>query len=293
MKDNIITKKNGSLIIKAFAKINLTLDCLGVFPDGYHELEMIMCEIPLFDTVSLEKSDRISVKTNLNYLPENNKNIAYKAAKAFFQYTGIKDGVKIEIDKKIPVSAGLAGGSADGAAVLKGLNEMYSTLLSEEKLEKIGNEIGKDIPFCLRGGVCLAKGTGNILTPIGTLPDGYIVLVKPENIFVSTAEIFDRTDNVKIELHPHTLGAIECIKNGDLKGIGQRMFNVLESVTSELYPIISEIKNAFVSKGALGATMSGSGPSVFGIFDCKEQAEDAYSYFKEIYPQSYFFKINE
>lgn len=279
-------------VIKAYAKINLTLDCLGKRPDGYHELEMIMSEIPLYDTVTVSENKSISVITNLSYLPNNNKNIAYKAAEAFFEYTGINGGAKISIDKNIPVSAGLAGGSADGAAVLKGLNEIYNADLKQEELEKIGNEIGKDIPFCLRGGVCLAQGTGNILTSVGTLPECYIVLVKPDSINVSTAEIFSKIDNIKTELHPHTSGAIECIKNGDLKGLSQRMFNVMESVTVKIHPVISEIKNILVNKGALGAVMSGSGPSVFGIFDSEKSAKKASNYFKKIYKQTYFLKIN-
>ena len=279
-------------VIKAYAKINLTLDCLGKMPDGYHELEMIMSEIPLYDTVTLQKSDKISVKTNLSYLPDNNKNIAFKAAKAFFEYTEIRGGVKIAIDKKIPVSAGLAGGSTDGAAVLKGLNEMYGVGLTQEELEEIGNSVGKDIPFCLKGGVCLAQGTGNILTPIGNMPECFMVLVKPDNINVSTAEIFAKIDSAKIELHPHTFGAVECIKNNDLKGLSQRMYNVMEKVTAQLHPVITEIKNTLVDKGALGAVMSGSGPSVFGLFDCEKSAKKASNYFKKIYKQTYLLKIN-
>lgn len=287
------SKMKDALSIKAYAKINITLDCLGKRPDGYHELEMIMAELPLYDIVNVSKADRISVKTNLNYLPENNKNIAYKAAAEFFRYTKIAGGTQIEIKKNIPVSAGLAGGSADGAAVLKALNQLYRASLSQTELEKIGNKIGKDIPFCLRGGICLAKGTGDILKPLKNLPDGYIVLVKPDGINVSTAEIFSRADNIKTGLHPHTEGVLECIENGDLKGIAQRMYNVLEAVTAGIYPIISEIKNILVQNGALGAVMSGSGPSVFGFFECEKQAQKAKDYFKKIYEQTYFFKINE
>ena len=279
-------------VLKAYAKINLTLDCLGKNPDGYHNLEMIMSEIPLYDTVTVVKSDKISVKTNLSYLPNDNKNIAYKVAEAFFEYIKTDGGAEITIEKRIPVSAGLAGGSTDGAAVLKALNEIYDANLSQEELESIGNRVGKDIPFCLRGGVCLAQGTGDILTPIGELPPCYMVLVKPDNINVSTAEIFLRIDNEKIELHPHTEGAVKCIKNKDLKGLARRMFNVMEVVTADMHPEIHDIKNSMIEKGALGAVMSGSGPSVFGVFESETSAKKAYEHFKNIYEQSFFLKIN-
>jgi len=279
-------------VVRAYAKINLTLDCLGKNSDGYHNLEMIMAEIPLYDTVTVLKSDRISVKTNLSYLPNDKKNIAYRAAETFFEYTKINGGAEIKIEKKIPVSAGLAGGSTDGAAVLKALNEIYCANLSEDELEKIGNTIGKDIPFCLKGGVCLAQGTGEILTPIGELPPCYMVLIKPDNINVSTAEIFSKIDNERIDLHPHTEGAVECIRNKDLKGLSRRMFNVMEVVTARMHPEISEIKNTLVSSGALGAVMSGSGPSVFGLFDSQAFAKKAYNHFKKIYEQTYYMEIN-
>ena len=278
-------------ILRANAKINLTLDCLGKRGDGYHELEMIMCEIPLYDTVILEQAPEISLKTTLPFLPSDSKNTAYRAAEEFFKYTGTDGGVKIFIEKNIPVSAGLAGGSADAAAVLLGLNSIYETGLSEDELEKIGDLVGKDVPFCVKGGVCLARGTGEILLPVGKMPSCTIVLIKPDKINVSTAEIFSQFDSAKNELHPHTSGAVRCIKNGDLNGIARRMYNVLENVTAKLHPIIEDIKTELIHFGALGSVMSGSGPSVFGIFDNIYSAEKAYSHFKESYSQVYILKI--
>ncbi len=281
------------LILNANAKINLSLDVLGKRADGYHELEMVMCEIPLSDIVKIKKSGKINIKCNLRYIPVDERNIAYKAAKAFFEYTKIKGGAEIEIKKNIPVSAGLAGGSTDGAAVLKGLNTLYETNLTEEELENIGNTVGKDIPFCIKGGVCLAKGTGEKLTTLKKLPDCYIVLVKPEKINVSTKDIFTRFDSEKTELHPHTKGLVEAILNSDIKNMSRMMYNVLENVTAGLYPVISDIKNKFVSDGAMGAVMSGSGPSVFAIFDDKETALKSYDNFKKHHKQTFFLNFFE
>ncbi len=263
------------LTLNACAKINLTLDVLGKRPDGYHDLRMIMMEIPLFDVITLEKSDQIQVRTNLKFLPNNQKNIAYQAAEQFFLETGILGGVKIQIEKHIPVSAGLAGGSTDAAAVLKGLNQMYDAGLSLEKLQAIGNRIGKDIPFCLMGGLALAEGTGEQLQPLPKLPHCWIVLVKPQYLNVSTKEVFSALKASKVELHPDTAGTISALEQGNLNAVCRRMYNVLEEVTVKKHPVISEFKNIMLEYGALGSVMSGSGPSVFGIFSSFEQAKQA------------------
>ena len=263
------------LVKYANAKINLTLDVLGKREDGYHDLKMIMAEIPLTDTITLTKQADISVSTNLTFLPNNEKNIAFRAAQLFFDATGIRGGVSIEIEKKIPVSAGLAGGSTDAAAVLQGLNELYEANLSLEQLQKMGNTIGKDIPFCLQGGVALAEGTGERLNVLKNLPHCWIVLIKPRHINVSTKEIFTALQASKLELHPDTAGAIQALEQGDLQGISRRMYNVLEEVTVKKHPLISELKSVILEEGALGSVMSGSGPSVFGFFDSLENAEKA------------------
>lgn len=264
-----------SITLKANAKVNLTLDALEKRSDGYHNLRMIMMEIPLFDTVSLCKQDDITVSTNLSFLPNNEKNIAYRAAKLFFEATGIVGGVSIQIEKRIPVSAGLAGGSTDAAAVLKGLNQMYDANLSLTQLQELGNQLGKDIPFCLQGGVALAEGTGELLTPLSSLPHCYLVLVKPKHLNVSTKEVFGALKASELELHPDTQGAIQAIQEHNLSGICRRMYNVLEEVTVKKHPIITEFKNIMLEYGALGSVMSGSGPSVFGIFSEYDLAQQA------------------
>ena len=263
------------LVKLANAKINLTLDVLGKRDDGYHDLKMIMAEIPLSDTVILTKQEEISVSTNLSFLPNNDKNIAFRAAELFFEETGLDSGVAIEIEKKIPVSAGLAGGSTDAAAVLHGLNELYGANLSLEKLQQMGNKIGKDIPFCLQGGVALAEGTGERLSILSKLPHCWIVLIKPRHINVSTKEIFTSLQASRLELHPDTSGAICALETGDLQGLSRRMYNVLEEVTVKKHPLIAELKAVMLEEGALGSVMSGSGPSVFGIFDSLESAGNA------------------
>lgn len=260
---------------QAHAKINLTLDVLGKREDGYHDLKMIMVEIPLADTVTLTKQEGISVSTNLTFLPNNEKNIAFRAAQLFFEETGITGGIAIQIEKNIPVSAGLAGGSTDAAAVLHGLNELYETNLSLGKLQEMGNRIGKDIPFCLQGGVALAEGTGERLGTLPKLPHCWIVLIKPRHINVSTKEIFTLLQASKLELHPDTIGAVQALERGDLQGISRRMYNVLEEVTVKKHPLISELKTVMLEEGALGSVMSGSGPSVFGIFDSLQLAQNA------------------
>ncbi len=259
----------------ANAKINLTLDVLGKREDGYHDLKMIMAEIPLSDTLTLTMQDHISVSTNLTFLPNNDKNIAFRAAQLFFEETKIEGGVNIQIEKKIPVSAGLAGGSTDAASVLHGLNELYEANLSLEQLQTMGNTIGKDIPFCLQGGVALAEGTGERLSVLEKLPHCWIVLIKPRHINVSTKDVFTALQASKLELHPDTTGAIQALEQGDLPGIARRMYNVLEEVTVKKHPLIAELKAVMLEEGALGSVMSGSGPSVFGIFDSLESANNA------------------
>jgi 4-diphosphocytidyl-2-C-methyl-D-erythritol kinase len=261
----------------AAAKINLSLDVTAKREDGYHSLKTVMAQIPLYDRITVRKSPEISVKTNLIFLPEDNGNIAYKAAGLFFKYTGISGGAEIIIEKKIPVSAGLAGGSADGAAVLKALNRLYETGLPLSVLSEIGDKIGKDIPFCLRGGVCLAEGTGEKLTVLPKIPECYIVLTKPSNINVSTKSVFTALDVSEIELRPDTAGIISGLYEGDIIKIARRMYNVLEDITVKLHPKIAALKQTFSDYGADGMVMSGSGPSVFGIFRDGEAAKSAYA----------------
>ena len=279
------------ITMNAAAKINISLDVISKRADGYHNLKMIMAEIPLYDKITAEKSNGITLKTNLNFLPENKKNTVYKAAAEFFEYTKISGGVNINIEKNIPVSAGLAGGSTDAAATLKLLNTLYNTRLTMAELEMLGNKVGKDVPFCLRGGVCLAEGTGDKLTELKPVPGCYMVLTKPTKINVSTKLIFETLESGKIELHPDTDGIISALEKQDLAGVSRRLYNVLEDVTGKLYPKIYELKALFIEKGAIGSVMSGSGPSVFGIFDNALTAENAFRYFKGLEKQSYLLKF--
>ena len=284
--------QSDTIIVKANAKINLTLDVLGKREDGYHNLKMIMAEIPLYDTVTLTKQQSISVSTNLHFLPNDQKNIAYRAAEEFFKVTGRKAGVSVKIEKRIPVSAGLAGGSSDAAAVLKGLNQLYDTKFSLNELQEIGNRLGKDIPFCLLGGVALAEGTGEQLTVLPKLPDCFLVLVKPRHLNVSTKEVFGALKASDLELHPDTNGAVKALQNGDLNGLCRRFYNVLEEVTVKKHPVISDFKAVMLEYGALGSVMSGSGPSVFGVFSNEESARQAEEKLLTMDKQVFLMKIS-
>ena len=257
---------------RSYAKINLTLDVLGLRPDGYHDIEMIMQTLTLFDLVIVDKINRgIYISTNLKYLPTNDKNIAYKAAEMFFAETGIKSGVKIMIHKNIPVAAGLAGGSGNCAAVLLCMNELFHTGLSAEELCKIGAKLGADVPYCIMGGTQLSRGIGEVLTPLPPIKPINVLLVKPP-VNISTADIYREIDNTDIPQHPDTKAMIEAIEAGDIYKIADNLCNVMESVTQKIQPMIGGIKKKMMSDGAIGALMSGSGPTVFGIFDDESKA---------------------
>ncbi len=275
------------MTLNANAKINISLDVLSSRDDGYHELEMVMCEIPLFDVVKLKKQKDITLHLKGEFTPNNTQNTAYKAAKAFFDYTKSDGGVEIYIEKNIPVCAGLAGGSTDAAAVIKGLDRLYETKLTLEEMIEIGDTVGKDVPFCLHGGTCLAKGTGEKLEELSPLKNCYIVLIKPDNIYVSTKDVFEKYDNEKNELHPYTKGIVKKLEEKNPSALSRMMYNVLENVTSKMHSEISELKNELLDMKAEGAVMSGSGPSVFGIFTNFDNAKKALSHFKEKYNHSY------
>lgn len=269
-----------NIIVKAQAKINLSLDVLRKRQDGYHDVKMIMQLINLHDIVELTKiSKGIKVVCRNSYIPEGKGNIAYKAAAVLKEMFGF-EGVKIYIDKMIPVAAGLGGGSADAAAVLYGINKLFSLGLSEEELMKIGKSIGADVPFCIKGGTAIAEGIGDIITPVKPLPKVFIVLVKP-NFGVSTPWVYQNLDLTGIKRRPDTEKLISYIEAGDIKNVAENMVNVLEEVTVERYPEIENIKRSLMEHGALGSMMSGSGPTVFGIFDSQEKAEHAFNKHKK------------
>lgn len=258
---------------RSFAKINLTLDVLGKRENGYHDIRMIMQTVSLFDLIITDKTDgQISVSTNLKYLPTNNKNIAFKAAEVFFERTGIKGGAKIMIHKNIPVAAGLAGGSGNCAATLTSLNMLYDLPLTDKELIGIGAELGADVPYCFSGGTQLAEGIGEELSPLPPIPSCYVLLVKPP-INVSTAAIYEKIDGAPISKRPDTDGMIGAIRQGSIGDIANGLCNVMEDVTAAMYPIVGGIKQKMILNGALGAVMSGSGPTVFGLFDDYKRAK--------------------
>lgn len=270
-----------SIILKGRAKINLTLDVVGKRENGYHDLEMIMQTINLYDTIYIRKTKvpGVRLKSNYSWLPTNEKNIAYRAAELFFEESGINGGVSIEIIKRIPVAAGLAGGSTDAATTLVGMNRLYETHYSKEKLMEMGLKLGADVPFCIARGTMLAEGIGEELTPLVPMPSTYVVLVKP-SFGASTAAVYKNLDINNIKKHPDTQCVINALAEGNVKMIAENMANVLEEVTIAMYPEIDEIKQAFMKHGAMGTMMSGSGSTVFGLFTTKEAAQKASRYFK-------------
>jgi len=277
---------------RAYAKINLSLDVIGRREDGYHLVDMVMQDVGLYDdvTVSANDSGGISVYTNLAYLPKNNKNTAYQAAELFFNHTTVKNpGVEINIHKRIPVAAGLAGGSADGAAVLRLLNDLFSTGLDGDALSVIGARLGADVPYCLTGGTKRARGIGEQLSPLPHLPPIDIVLCKPPG-GISTARAYSLLDNIKITRRPDTSGLISALERGDVGGAARRMYNVFEDVGRSLIPDIGRINKTLLDCGAAGAIMSGSGPTVFGLFTDPGAAEAAYELLKATYEETFLTK---
>ena len=262
--------------LKSLAKINLGLDVLGRRENGYHDVRMVMQTIYLYDNVKLEKrqEEGIVVETNLFFLPADENNIAYKAAKLLFDEFELGGGLHIQLEKHIPVAAGLAGGSSNAAAVLVGMNRMYDLGLSQKELMERGVKLGADVPYCILRGTVLAEGIGEVLTPLPAMPKCYILIAKP-GISVSTKVVYDKLDSKKIEEHPDIDGILEGLQEENLSKIAAAMGNVLEKVTIEDYPIIEEIKDAMKAAGALNAMMSGSGPTVFGIFEDKTKAREA------------------
>ena len=264
--------------LKALAKINLGLDVLRRREDGYHEVKMIMQTISLHDDLEIRriKTPEIQVKMNLYYLPTNENNLVYKAAKLLMDEFGIKEGVAIQLKKRIPVAAGMAGGSTDGAAVLWGMNQMYGLGLSRQELMERGVKLGADVPYCVQRGTALAEGIGERLSVLPSMPKCTILIAKP-GISVSTKFVYENlhANDLKPEQHPDVDRMIEAMKEKNLDLLCERMGNVLETVTIPAYPVIHEIKEHMMACGAAGAMMSGSGPTVFGIFHSPVQAKAA------------------
>ena len=264
------------LDLKALGKINLGLDVLGKRENGYHDVRMVMQTVYLYDQIRIEKRKEpgISLSTNLFYLPVNENNLAYRAASLLMEEFHIKEGVKITLDKHIPVAAGMAGGSSNAAAVLFGINRMFSLGLSQKDLMERAVSLGADVPYCIMRGTVLAEGIGEILTPLPNMPKCHVLLSKPP--------IYEKLDSYDSIEHPDIDGIIKGLKDGDIKKVAASMGNVLEHVTIEEHPVIEEIKNVMRKEGALNAMMSGSGPTVFGLFEDKKRAKKAAARIKEL-----------
>lgn len=276
-----------SIEIAAPAKINLTLDVKGKRPDGYHDLESVMHPVTLKDKVIINTAPwGISIQSNSLDIPLNEDNLAYKAANLILSRFIADRGVQIYLDKHIPVGAGLAGGSTDAAAVLRGINELYQLELGESDLMEMALEIGSDVPFCLTGKTCLARGRGEKLVPLSAEPNLNILLVKPP-FQISTREVYHNFNFDKVDCWPDNTAFIEAWNGCDIISIAKGLTNVLETVCLPWFPEIKEIKMALIEMGALNALMSGSGPTVFGIFEDKQQERLAAEYFRTRYQEVY------
>lgn len=266
-----------SISLKARAKINLSLDVTGRRDNGYHDVRMIMQTIDLYDEITIYKepadkvNDRIVLETESAEVAPDKDNLIYKAAELIMDECGLKDCVRISYKKNIPAAAGMAGGSTDAAAVFRGMNELFSLGLENEALREMGVGLGADIPYCIMGGTALSEGIGEILTPLPAMPDCFILIAKPD-IGVSTAYVYKAFDSLTEKYHPDVDSMTTAIKNNDLTGIANLLGNSLEGVTVEEYPVINEIKQIMLGNGAKGSLMSGSGPTVFGLFDNRDKA---------------------
>lgn len=268
--------------LKAMGKINLALDVLGRRENGYHDVRMIMQSVQIYDRLTISKSREagITVTTNRSYLPTDQGNLVYQAAKLLIDEFKITEGIHIELKKFLPVAAGMAGGSSDAAAVLYGMNRMFRLGLSGNDLMKRGVKIGADIPFCIMRGTVLSEGIGEILTPLTPAPSCHVLIAKP-GINVSTRYVYEKLDSCPIKDHPDIDGMLAAIDSGDFYAMAGKLGNVLEQITKAEYPVIGEIESVMLSHGAAGAAMSGSGPTVFGLFDDEEKALAAYDLLKE------------
>ena len=276
--------------VLARAKLNLTLDVLGKRPDGYHDLRMVMQSVALSDTLTVETGtgEDLRVRTDLSFLPNNEKNLAAAAALAFQARTGRDPGgVAIAIEKHIPVCAGMGGGSSDAAAVLRALNGMLGAGYAPLDLAEIGEAVGSDVPYCVLGGTALAEGRGEVLTPLPALPRCHVVLCKPA-FSISTPELFRAVDGVRLKCRPDTDGVLSALEAGDLGGVARRMYNVFEDVLPPRQQAeVRSIRSVLVEHGALGANMSGTGPTVFGLFDEADRARSAWEELKKTYRDAF------
>lgn len=270
------------------AKVNLALDILGTRPDGYHDMRMVMQTISLCDTVAVEETAAgFELRTDGDFIPAGKRTLEQRAAEAFFEAAGRPmPGLRVTLEKVTPAYAGLGGGSADVAALLRILRDAYAPEMSTEKLERIGFTVGSDMPFCVRGGTALAEGRGEVLTDLQPLPDCWFALCKPD-FGIPTPSLFARVDGGELTRRPDISGMQLALEAGDLAGVAARLGNVFEEVLPEEYQEVFTIKNRLLELGALNAAMSGSGPTVFGIFAEQAAAQRAAAVLKETYRQTY------
>jgi len=262
--------------IRAYAKVNLGLDVIKRLDNGYHQVKMVMQSIGIYDELILQKTTGgIVITTDSGEIPSDESNLAFRAARLMIEKYGLTDGIRIHLKKNIPVAAGLAGGSSDAAAVFQGMNTLFGLGLDLSTLMELGVKIGADVPYCILGGTALAEGIGEVLTALPPAPDGILLVVKPE-FAVSTKAVYERLDAEGIAVHPDIDGMVRAIKDNNLDGVVSRMGNVLESVTEKMHPRITEIKNLMLEMGARNSLMSGSGPTVFGVFSAQGIAWAAY-----------------
>ncbi len=275
---NMSSDRKNTIIKKAYAKVNLGLDVIRRREDGYHEVRMIMQTVDICDVLTFTRQERpgIVVTTDKEELPGDESNLIYKAARLVTETYSVREGIKIELQKRIPMAAGMAGGSTDAAAVFHGMNEMFELGMDEDDMCALGVKIGADIPYCIKGGTALAEGIGEILTKLPDAPACVVLVAKPD-IDVSTKYVYENLHAESLEYHPDIDGMRAAIEEGDLRGMTERMGNVLETVTVNAYPVIREIKEVMKKSGAWNALMSGSGPTVFGIFGEEEKARKAYN----------------
>ncbi len=261
---------------KAYAKINLGLDVIRRRPDGYHEVKMIMQTVGICDILTFRKSGRqdgaVTLFLDKKELPCGKENLVYRAAELLTRTHGLRDGVEITLEKRIPIAAGMAGGSTDAAAVFHGMNELFGLSMSLQEMKDLGVGIGADVPYCIQGGTALSEGIGEILTALPSPPAAYLLIAKPD-IGVSTKFVYENLHADRLQSHPDIDGMVQALERGSLEGIVSRMENVLETVTVREYPVIQTLKDIMRRGGALNALMSGSGPTVFGVYKTREAAE--------------------
>ena len=284
-----------SIELKSRAKINLSIDVLGKREDGYHLVEMIMQTIDLYDIIKITENDidEININSNSLDIPLNKNNIVYKAAEVLKERFNIKSGLNIFIQKNIPVAAGMAGGSCNAAAVLVGLNKLWNLKLSEKQLQEIGLALGADVPFCISGNAALAQGIGEELTYIKGLPKDTSILICKPNLFVSTKDVYQGLDLDNIKDRPDNKLLIKCLEEGNIKVLSENMVNVLESITSKMHEEILDIEKVMLDNNALGSMMSGSGPTVFGLFEKEEDAIKGKEKLLKKYNQVYVVRSSE